>query len=81
MERGSDNLHHGAALNFFRRQNAELHAYNRFDVRGRLLETGWHSVLEVETVIYVVSNIVLPFLKRRHVVNFYEPGITWEYIG
>lgn len=76
MERGSDNLHHGTALNFFRRQNAELHAYNRFDVRGRLLETGWHSVLEVETVIYVVSNIVLPFLKKETLSIFMNPRFT-----
>jgi hypothetical protein len=51
------------ALNLFRGQNAELHAYNGFDVRGRLLETGRHSVLEVETVYHIPE-------YRAYVVEF-----------
>jgi hypothetical protein len=39
-----------------------------------LLETGRHSVLEVETVIYVVSNIVLPFLKKEAPSIFMNQG-------
>jgi hypothetical protein len=45
------------------------------------LETGWHSVLEVETVIYVVSNIVLPFLKKEAPSIFMNQGSHKVHIG
>jgi hypothetical protein len=45
------NLHHRAPLNLLRREDAELDAHDRLDIRRMLIETGWHSVLEIETVI------------------------------
>jgi hypothetical protein len=45
------NLHHRAPLNLLRREDAELDAHNRLDIRRMLIETCWHSVLEIETVI------------------------------
>jgi hypothetical protein len=51
MRRLRRDFDHGTALNFLRREDAELHAYYGFDVRRMLIETGWHSVLEIEIVV------------------------------
>jgi hypothetical protein len=45
------NLHYGAPFNLLRREDAELDAHDRLDIRRMLIETSWHSVLEIETVI------------------------------
>jgi hypothetical protein len=44
-------LHHRAAFNLLRREDTELDANNGLDIRSSLIETGWHSVLEIETVV------------------------------
>jgi hypothetical protein len=43
-------LHHGTPLNFIRGQNTKLNPNDGFNIRRMLVETGRHSVLEVETV-------------------------------
>ena len=43
-------LHHRTALNFLWRKNAELDADDRLDIRRSLIESCWHSVLDVEVV-------------------------------
>ena len=45
------NFHHGTALNFIRRENTELDANDGLNIRSSLMETGWHSVLDIETVV------------------------------
>ena len=44
-------LHHRTAFNLLRREDAELHAHDGLNVRRMLIETGWHSVLEIEIVV------------------------------
>jgi hypothetical protein len=45
------NFHHRAAFNLLRREDAELDANDGLDIRSSLIETGWHSVLDIETVV------------------------------
>jgi len=51
MRRLRRNFHHGTAFNFLRREDAELDANNGLDIRSSLIETGWHSVLDIESVV------------------------------
>jgi hypothetical protein len=45
------NFHHRAAFNLLRREDAELDANDGLDIRSSLIETGWHSVLDIESVV------------------------------
>jgi len=57
------NLHDGTTFNLLRGKDAELDAHDGLDIRRMLIETGWHSVLEGEVVVYALDSVRVNFMN------------------